>query len=75
LRDAIAGVRVEMNLGAGSFKTQMKRADKSGAEFALILGEQELADGCAGLKPMRSTEEQSSVALNELAETLKKQLR
>ena len=75
LRDSIAGIRVEMNLGGGSFKSQMKRADKSGAEYALILGEQELADGCAGFKPMRSTEEQSSVALNELAETLKKQLR
>jgi histidyl-tRNA synthetase len=75
LRDSIAGIRVEMNLGGGSFKSQMKRADKSGAEYALILGEQELADGCAGLKPMRSTEEQTSVALNELAETLKKQLR
>ena len=75
LRDGIAGIRVEMNLGGGSFKSQMKRADKSGAEYALILGEQELADGCAGLKPMRSTDEQTSVALNELAETLKKKLR
>ncbi len=75
LRDGIAGIRVEMNLGGGSFKSQLKRADKSGAEYALILGEQELVDGCAGLKPMRSTEEQSSVALNELAETLKKKLR
>ena len=75
LRDAVAGVRVEMNLGAGSFKTQMKRADKSGAEFALILGEQELADGCVGIKPMRSSAEQTSVALDVLAETLKKKLR
>ena len=75
LRDAIRGIRIEMNLGAGSFKTQLKRADKSGAEYALILGEQELADGCAGIKPMRSSDEQMSVALNELAETLKKKLR
>jgi len=75
LRDSITGIRVEMNLGGGSFKSQMKRADKSGAEYALIVGEQELADGCAGIKPMRSTEEQTSVALNELAETLKKKLR
>ena len=75
LRDAIAGIRVEMNLGGGSFKVQMKRADKSGAEFALILGEQELADGCVGIKPMRSAQEQTSVALDELAETLNKKLR
>ena len=75
LRDSIAGIRVEMNLGGGSFKSQMKRADKSGAEFALILGEQELADECAGLKPMRSAEEQTSVALDQLAETLAMKLR
>jgi histidyl-tRNA synthetase len=53
----------------------MKRADKSGAEFALILGEQELADGCIGIKPLRSTEEQTSVALDELAATLERKLR
>ncbi len=75
LRDTVAGIRVELNLGGGSFKSQMKRADKSGAEFALILGEQELADGCIGIKPLRSTGEQISVALDELAETLARQLR
>jgi histidyl-tRNA synthetase len=75
LRDSISGIQVEMNLGGGSFKSQMKRADKSGAEFALILGEQELADGCVGFKPMLSTDEQSSVALDDLAETLAKKLR
>ena len=75
LRDKVTGIRVELNLGGGSFKSQMKRADKSGAEFALILGEQELADGCIGIKPLRSTGEQISVALDELAETLARQLR
>ena len=70
LRDKIAGVRVELNLGGGSFKSQLKRADKSSADYAVILGEQELADGRAGLKPLRSTEDQSSIAFEELAETL-----
>ena len=74
LRDELAGIRIEMNLGGGSFKSQMKRADKSGAEFALILGEQELAEGQIGLKPMRSLDEQTTVALEELATTLKRQL-
>jgi histidyl-tRNA synthetase len=74
LRDELAGIRIEMNLGGGSFKSQMKRADKSGAEFALILGEQELAEGQIGLKPMRSSDEQTTVALEELATTLKRQL-
>lgn len=72
LRDA--GLGVEMNLGAGSFKSQMKRADKSNAVYALILGEQELADGRIGLKPLRSNEEQESVPLEETAATLKDRL-
>ncbi|MCH8308690.1 MAG: histidine--tRNA ligase, partial [Proteobacteria bacterium] len=38
LREAITGIRIELNLGGGSFKSQLKRADKSGAEFALVLG-------------------------------------
>ena len=70
LRDSIPSIRVEMNLGGGSFKAQMKRADKSDAQFALILGEQELADECIGIKPLRSAGEQESVALQELAKTL-----
>jgi histidyl-tRNA synthetase len=41
LRDGVAGIKVELNLGGGSFKSQLKRADKSKAEFALILGELE----------------------------------
>ena len=67
LRSSIDGIRIELNLGGGSFKSQLKRADKSNATYALILGEQELADGNIGLKPLRSTEDQISVAMNELA--------
>ena len=70
LRDRIPAIRVEMNLGGGSFKVQLKRADKSNAQFALIIGEQELADERIGIKPLRSTDEQDSVALEELADTL-----
>jgi len=72
LRDA--GLGVEMNLGAGSFKSQMKRADKSDAGYALILGEQELADGRIGIKPLRSKEQQESVPLEEVAATLRDRL-
>ncbi len=70
LRDSIAGVKVELNLGDGSFKSQMKRADKSHAEYALILGEQEIADKRIGLKPLRSAVDQSSIARAELAAVL-----
>jgi histidyl-tRNA synthetase len=74
LRDRIIGIRVELNLGAGSFKTQLRRADKSNAEYALILGEQEMAEQRIGLKPLRSDEDQSSIALAELATILAKRL-
>ena len=74
LRDRIPAIRVEMNLGGGSFKVQLKRADKSNAQFALIIGEQELADERIGIKPLRSTDEQDSVALEELADTLLKKI-
>lgn len=70
LRNDVEGIRIELNLGGGSFKSQLKRADKSNAKYALILGEQELAEGNIGLKPLRSADEQISVVMDELAATL-----
>ena len=70
LRDRVPGLRVEMNLGGGSFKSQLKRADRSGAAYALILGEQEIEGRRAGLKPLRSDEEQADVARDDLAAAL-----
>jgi histidyl-tRNA synthetase len=70
LRSQVDGLRIDMNLGGGSFKSQLKRADKSNAQYALILGEQELADGTIGMKPLRSTEDQISVAMDEVAGAL-----
>jgi len=70
LRDTIVGIRVELNLGGGSFKSQMKRANNSNAEFALILGEQEMVEERIGIKPLRTREEQYSVGLDELATML-----
>ena len=74
LRDALPAARFETNLGGGSFKAQMKRADKSNAAYALVLGEQELADERIGVKPLRSNDEQENVALEELVATLKDKL-
>jgi len=74
LRDELDGIRVELNLGGGSFKSQMKRADRSGAEYALLLGEKELSEAKAGLKPLRSQDEQVPVALDELAHVLAEKL-
>ena len=74
LRDALPAVHVELNLGGGSFKSQLKRADSSGAALAIILGEEEVARGEAGLKPLRSEEDQINVPLDALADTVGRHL-
>jgi histidyl-tRNA synthetase len=71
LRDALPELRIETNCGGGSFKSQMKRADRSGARFAVILGEDEVARQVAGLKSLRGTEGQREVLLTELAAQLR----
>lgn len=61
LRDARADLTVEMNCGGGGFRAQMRRADASGAAVAVILGEDEVATGKAGVKPLRGPGEQVNV--------------
>lgn len=72
LRDALPDVNVLADTAGGSFKAQFKRADRSGARFALVLGESELTEGVVQVKDMRSGSEQAMVAREELAEYLKK---
>ena len=60
---------------SASFKSQMKKADASGAAFAVVLGEDEVAKGVAGVKPLRGVaadarNEQQTVALEDLTEYL-----
>ena len=66
VRDANGSLRVMMNCGAGSIKSQMKRADKSGAQYALILGEDELSDSSITVKNLRSDAEQQRIAQSDL---------
>jgi histidyl-tRNA synthetase len=66
LRDALPGRGVWLNLGGGNFKAQFRRADRSGARFALILGDQELERGVVAVKPLRSESGQSECALEQL---------
>ncbi|GIZ13660.1 histidine--tRNA ligase [Pseudomonas sp. NCCP-436] len=70
LRDQLPGLRLLVNSGGGSFKSQFKKADKSGARYALILGEDELAARVVGCKPLRDDSEQQSIAWDALAEHL-----
>lgn len=67
LRDA--GFAVQLHCGGGSFKSQMKKADGSGATIAAIIGDDEAAAGEVSLKPLREEGEQMKVALDLLAET------
>lgn len=74
LRSALPGSVVVTHCGGGSFKSQMKKADRSGARYAVILGENELASGNVGLKPLRDDEPQQDVARSELAQALASRL-
>ena len=67
LRGQLPHLKVMRHCGGGSFKKQMKRADKSGAAVALILGEDELANGQIGVKYLRDDRPQETLALTALA--------
>ena len=74
LRDSLNEVKLSVNCGDASFKSQMKKADKSGARYALILGQDELDNNQISLKNLRQREPQESISLDSLAETLAKKL-
>ena len=61
VRDAMPFLRVVGHCGGGSFKNQLKRADKSGAMLALIVGESEAAEGSVTIKHLRRDEPQKNV--------------
>jgi len=70
LRDAWPELALQVNLGGGSFKTQFKRADKSGAEFALVLGDDELARGVVAVKALRREMAQEDCEITRISERL-----
>ncbi|MBE0492902.1 MAG: histidine--tRNA ligase [Thiomicrospira sp.] len=67
LRDALPGLSIQMHCGGGSFKSQLKKADKSGATYAVILGDNEVSQQVAMVKPLREQSEQQSLAWDQLA--------
>jgi histidyl-tRNA synthetase len=71
LRSALPNLAIQMNLGGGSFKSQFKRADKSGARYALVYGESEVSSNSVTLKPLRGEGEQATFPDEELASWLK----
>ncbi len=70
LRDELPTLRLQMNCGGGSFKSQFKRADKSGARWALILGESEVLEGTIGVKSLRGESEQAVLAVGDVSSHL-----
>ena len=70
LRSQCPNIRIESHCGGGSFKSQIKKADKSGAAVALILGEDEVASATAGVKFLREEKPQQTVAQTDLANLL-----
>ena len=67
LRGSLPGLRILLHVGGGSLKSRMKKADKSGAELALLLGEDECARGQVTVKPLRGAAPQSVHGQSEVA--------
>jgi len=74
LRDALPGLSLQVHCGGGGFKSQIKKADRSGARLALILGEDELEQGQLTIKYLREEREQETLdqatAIDRLGERL-----
>ena len=70
LRDQCPSLRIECHCGGGSVKSQIKKADKSGATVALIMGEDEVASATIGVKYLREDKAQETVAQSELVSVL-----
>ena len=74
LRSELPNLRVMSHCGGGNFKKQMKRADKSGAKIALVIGDDEIANNQVAVKYLREKKEQELVARDGLATYIAKQI-
>ena len=71
LRTELPSLRLQLHCGGGSFKSQFKRADKSGARIALIMGDNEAEQQQVNIKWLREEREQQTVDCDQLASVLK----
>lgn len=71
LRDQLPGLRLTVNCGGGSFKSQFKRADRSGARYALVLGDDELDSERIAVKTLRQDQVQQALSESALVDLLK----
>jgi len=70
MRDAMPRLNLVVHAGAGSFKSQMRKADKSGARIAIILGESELSAGTVAVKYLREQRDQVEIAQTDIVSRL-----
>ena len=70
IRNELPKLKLMQHCGAGNFKKQMKRADKSGARLALIIAETELQSGCVTIKDLQGKHEQQTVAMDGFTKVL-----
>lgn len=70
IRDTVAGIKLITNAGGGSFKSQFKKANKCGAKFAIIIGDDELEKGIYGVKPLLDNSEQVECSFDQLVTKL-----
>ncbi len=69
-RDEVPNIRLQCHCGGGNMKKQLKRADKSGAQIALILGDNEIAEQKVMVKYLRGQQEQQNLAFEQIPSLL-----
>ena len=65
IRNEVPGLKLQVNCGGGSFKSQFKKADKIGADYAIILGDDEVSRGEVSIKSLRNGQEQQTLSQAE----------
>ncbi len=75
IRNEVPGLKLQVNCGGGSFKSQFKKADKSGAEYAIILGDDEVSRGEVSVKSLRCEQGQQTLSQEQTCVFLQEQLR
>ena len=73
-RNEYPELKLQVNCGGGSIKSQMKKADKSGATIAFILGDDELEKNALTVKFLREKKEQEIIEINNVTAYLKKEI-
>jgi len=74
IRNEVPGIKLQVNCAGGSFKSQFKKADKSGADYSIILGDDEISRGEISIKPLRIKEEQINLSENAAIQWLGKMI-